>query len=290
MLKYNGLPYYFEAMDMETFLKHGDFFWLQKMPSGDLARLVQGEGVLISEVFSNRSGLAVGDVFQAQIGSASITAPVLAVVRDYRTRGGVVFYALKSYQGASSDRGWTGVRLFIKNNPTDRRALAAQLAQDLRQRCGPGVEIMEGDQLRKAILKIFDETFAVTTALLLIALLIAALGIATTLTVLVLERSRQLNTLLAIGASEGQIRGMIFWEAILMVAAGGAAGLACGFCLSYLLVFVINLQSFGWTFIYRINWQTLVLSLPLIASAALLASLPAVRLAFLHPPASVLRE
>jgi putative ABC transport system permease protein len=83
---------------------------------------------------------------------------------------------------------------------------------------------------------------------------------------------------------------MILWEAVLMVVAGGGAGLLCGFCLSYLLVFIINLRSFGWTFIFRVDWPTLGSALPLIAATAILASLPAVKLAFHKPPASVLRE
>ena len=126
--------------------------------------------------------------------------------------------------------------------------------------------------------------------LLLIALVIAALGIATTLTVLVLERSRQLNTLLAIGAGFGQIRSMIFWEAAFLVVAGELAGIVCGFILSYLLVYVINRQSFGWTFLYGVDWGTLGMSLPLIILTALAAALPAVKMVFRQPPATLLRE
>jgi len=94
------------------------------------------------------------------------------------------------------------------------------------------IEITTGRELHRAIMRIFDETFAVTGVLLVIALMVATLGIATTLTVLVLERTRQLHTLRAVGASFGQIRMMILWEAILMVFAGEIIGLACGFLLS----------------------------------------------------------
>jgi putative ABC transport system permease protein len=137
---------------------------------------------------------------------------------------------------------------------------------------------------------VFDETFAVTTVLLLIALFIAALGITTTLTVLVLERSRQLNTLYAVGASFKQIRTMIFWEAVFMVVLGEIAGILCGFILSYLLVYVINRQSFGWTFLYEVDWGALSLSLPLIILTALVAAIPAIRMVFRKPPATLLRE
>jgi putative ABC transport system permease protein len=150
--------------------------------------------------------------------------------------------------------------------------------------------MISGQDLRASILRVFDETFAVTTVLLLIALVIAALGITTTLTVLVLERSRQLNTLFAIGAGFGQIRAMIFWEAAFMVAAGEQGGIVCGFILSYLLVYVINRQSFGWTFLYGVDWAALGMSLPLIILTALAAALPAVKMVFRQPPATLLRE
>jgi putative ABC transport system permease protein len=149
--------------------------------------------------------------------------------------------------------------------------------------------MMEGQGLREAVLRIFDETFAITTVLLLIALVVAALGIATTLAVLVLQRRRQLNTIRAVGGSAAQLRRMIFWEAGLIVLVGQAAGLACGFILSTLLIFVVNRQSFGWTFVYQVDWPSLLMALPLIFAAALLAALPAVNLALSTSPAMLLR-
>jgi putative ABC transport system permease protein len=118
---------------------------------------------------------------------------------------------------------------------------------------------------------------------------VAALGITTTLTVLVLERITQLQTLVAIGGSYAQIRAMIFWEAIFMVSAGECVGLVCGLMLAQLLNTVINRQSFGWTFIAGVDWLALAASAPFVLLTALLAALPAVRLALRSPPALVMR-
>jgi putative ABC transport system permease protein len=57
-----------------------------------------------------------------------------------------------------------------------------------------------------------------------------------------------------------------------------------------LLVFVINRQSFGWTFLYGLDWGALGVSLPLIIITALVAALPAIRLVFRESPATLLRE
>jgi putative ABC transport system permease protein len=229
-------------------------------------------------------------MFRARIEDSLVELPILAVVRDYRTQGGVVFYSLEHFKARFHDPRWSGLRFFFQDRDQDLDRAVAGLRKKIIARWGDSLEMISGRDLRDGILQVFDETFAVTTVLLLIALVIAALGITTTLTVMVLERSRQLNTLFAIGASFAQIRKMIFWEAAFMVVAGELAGIVCGFILSYLLVYVINRQSFGWTFLYAVDWWALGMSLPLIIITALAAALPAIRMVFSESPATLLRE
>jgi putative ABC transport system permease protein len=289
-LNYGNFPYEFELLDMQGFMRYGSFFWLKGDPLEIRLKLQRGEGVIVSEVFSNRTGLTVGDLFRARVEESLVELPVLGIVRDYRTQGGVVFYSMPHFKAHYHDPHWGGVRFFFKDRKQNLNAAVSELRADIIERLGDKVDMISGKRLRGAVLRIFDETFAITTVLLLIALVIAALGIATTLTVLVLERSRQLNTLFAVGASFGQIRSMIFWEAAFMVVIGELAGVICGFILSYLLVYVINRQSFGWTFLYGVDWGALGMSIPLIILTALAAALPAVKMVFREPPATLLRE
>jgi putative ABC transport system permease protein len=289
-LSYGNFPFEFEALDLDIFLTYADFFWMTGEPDIIRSRLLRGEGLIISEVFSNRTGLTVGDTFSARIEASLVELPVLGVVRDYRTQGGVVFYSLEHFKARYHDPGWSGLRVFFRDRNQDLEAAVADLRKRIIGRWGGDLDMISGQELRATILQVFDETFAVTTVLLLIALVIAALGITTTLTVLVLERTRQLNTLFAIGADFGQIRSMIFWEAAFMVVAGELAGIVCGFILSYLLVYVINRQSFGWTFLYGVDWGALGMSLPLIIVTSLAAALTAIKMVFRQPPAMLLRE
>jgi putative ABC transport system permease protein len=289
-LRYDKFPYEFEILDLDVFFRYADFFWMIGDPENVRPRLKRGEGVGISEVFSNRTGLTIGDIFRARIEGSLVELPILAVARDYRTQGGVVFYSLEHFAARYHDPRWSGLRFFFKDRRQDLDRAVVELRQKINRRWGDSLEMISGRDLRQGILRVFDETFAVTTVLLLIALVIAALGITTTLTVMVLERSRQLNTLFAIGASFKQIRQIIFWEAAFLVLAGQIAGIVCGFLLSYLLVYVINRQSFGWTFLYSVDWQALAMSLPLIVLTALAAAIPAIRMVFRESPATLLRE
>jgi putative ABC transport system permease protein len=291
---YRGdLGYQIDFKETRDFLEHGRFVWVAGDPEAARPKLFAGEGAVVSEVFGAHAGLTVGDRFQADVAGGTVDLPVVGLVRDYRTHGGVVFIDMSVFRkirGPDAPPEWTGVRFYIHEDVSDSEAVLTDLRARLVRCCGDGLELTNGRDLRAGILRIFDETFSVTTVLLVIALAVAALGIATTLTVTVLERSRQINTILAVGGSPGQIRAMVVWESFLMVTAGEGAGLVCGMILSWLLVYVVNYQSFGWTFLYQIDPGKLALSVPLVALAALGAAIPAVRHAFREPPAVLLRE
>ena len=289
-LDYGGVPYQLDTIDFSAFSRYGRFLWVEGSREAVYPLLESGKGVLVSEVFANRTGLAAGERYRAQIRSKRIDLPILGVVRDYRTRGGVVFYSFDHFNRQFEAPAFNGARIFFRERGPGLEEAVDRLRNRILAVSGGALEVTAGSRLRWLILEIFDQTFAVTFVLLVISLVVAGLGIASTLAVLVLERRRQFNTMLAVGASRAQVRSVIFWEALLMTLAGETAGVAGGFLLSYLLIFVINRQSFGWTFLYRVDWPSLAVSLPLILAAALLTSLPAVRLVFSEPPATLLRE
>ncbi len=288
----NNVPYQLEALDVAMFLRHGKFVLLEGEIGEIREPLITGEGVLISEVFHNKTGLGTGQLYRVDLGDVTLESPILGIVRDYRTEGGIVYSALKHLETLTGSRTWSGARIFFDQTPPDRKASVADLRIRMLERFGQRhpLEMASGVELRRDILRIFDETFAVTTVLLLIAMLVATLGIATTLCIMVLERVRQLNTLSAVGASHRQICSMIFWEAVLMVIAGEMLGIICGFVLAHLLIDVVNLHAFGWTFMYQVNWRSFLISLPLILATALIAALPAAHLVIRSSPATVLRE
>jgi putative ABC transport system permease protein len=97
-----------------------------------------------------------------------------------------------------------------------------------------------------------------------IAVIIAMLGIINTLVTSIVERRRELATLQAIGCSRAQISALILWEAGYLGLLGTAMGLVGGVALAWILIRVINRQSFGWTI--QMSWP-----LALMAEVAALA-------------------
>jgi putative ABC transport system permease protein len=128
-------------------------------------------------------------------------------------------------------------------------------------------------------MQIFDRTFSITWALEAVAILVAMLGAANSLLALVLDRRRELGLLRYLGASGGQIRGMILTEAAFLGLFATILGLALGFALSLLLIFVVNKQSFGWTIQFHPPWVLLSAALLLVWCVTVLAGFYPARIA-----------
>ncbi|MCF3136813.1 ABC transporter permease [Streptomyces olivochromogenes] len=81
-----------------------------------------------------------------------------------------------------------------------------------------------------------DMMLTLVYALLALAVLIALLGIANTLTLAIHERTRELGLLRAVGQTQPQVRAMVRWESVLVAAFGTAGGLGLGAFLGWVLV------------------------------------------------------
>ena len=171
------------------------------------------------------------------------------------------------------------------NSDAVRDELLKQLGEQYR------VLIFTNASIRAEVLRIFDSTFAITYALEVIAILVAILGVATTLLALILERRREIAMLRLIGAGRRQVRKMVLIEAGLMGAVSQTIGLAVGLLLSLVLIYVINVQSFGWTIQFHLPAVFLLQSSLLILIATALAGLyPARRAAQLHAASQIGEE
>ncbi len=118
----------------------------------------------------------------------------------------------------------------------------------------------------------FNQTFAVTQILRLIALVVAVIGIALNVAVLVKEREREIGILRATGVSRPQILGLIILESVFVGWIAILLGAVAGGALSIVLTEVINKAFFGWTIPLAIPWSQLFWMPIWLLPAAALAS------------------
>jgi putative ABC transport system permease protein len=102
--------------------------------------------------------------------------------------------------------------------------------------------------------------------------IIAVSGLGLALAGLLLERRNELTTLKSLGATRREIAGAAMWEGSGLAFVGYVGGILLSFLLGWVLIYVINPQSFGWTLVYRVPWASfLLLGVLTVGAAALVA-------------------
>jgi putative ABC transport system permease protein len=81
-----------------------------------------------------------------------------------------------------------------------------------------------------------DSMLGLVYVMLVLAIVIALMGIANTLSLSIYERVRELGLLRAVGATQAQVRSMVRWESVVIALFGTVGGLALGLFLGWALV------------------------------------------------------
>ena len=92
----------------------------------------------------------------------------------------------------------------------------------------PNARVQDRDQFAGSLTGHIDEMLNLVGALLLLAVIIALIGIANTLSLAIIERTRELGLLRAIGTSRRQLRATVRLEALLVSLLGACIGSAVG--------------------------------------------------------------
>jgi putative ABC transport system permease protein len=227
------------------------------------------QSVVISEPLAEAFHYKEGDTLILPTPSGPQELRIAGVFYDYRTDGPSIWMDIGNFRRLWRDSHLNAVRLYLKDP-----SKVPQMQARLQEKYGSRYRLLalSHRELRQGILRIFDETFALTYALEGVAVVVAIFGIITTFLVLIMERERELALLQAIGASKRQILGMVLTESGLASLLSFILGAASGSALSLLLIKVINKQAFGWTiqlhWVPGIYWQSLLLVLTLGLGAA----------------------
>ena len=149
-------------------------------------------GVVVSESFALKFDKARRRHDRAP---AARAFPITGIYRDYSNDRGVVVMDRPLFIRTFDDDAINTIVVFLKPGVTVEHA-----RRELEKRFGPkyGAFVVTNGEIKAEVMRIFDQTFMITYALLGVAIVVAVLGIVNTLAALILERTREL-ALLRIG-------------------------------------------------------------------------------------------
>jgi len=204
----------------------------------------------VSESFARRFGVSPDEEMELPTPAGRKSVRVSGVYAEYGNETGTILVGRAQTSRWFADDSLSNMAIYVEEGADLERLL-----ESIRTEF-PGLVARTNERLRSESLRIFHQTFAVTYALEAIAVIIAVTGLGLALAGLLLERRQELATLRSLGATRGAIALASLWEGLGLALVGLAGGYVLSLLLGWILIHVINPQSFGWTLQYRVPWAS----------------------------------
>jgi len=211
--------------------------------------------IIISEPLANRFNVKIGDSIAIETPEGKRNFEIFGIFIDYTSSQGYLMMARPVFEKYWGIDEITAISINfpeatnIEEKVKELKSLSSQFKQELL--------IRSNQNLRNDVLVVFDRTFAITNALRFIATLVSFIGILSATLIFLLDRKREFGFLKAIGFRKKELNQLILTETGVMGLFAGVFAIPTGIVISLILVYVINLRSFGWTIQFVLDFWSI---------------------------------
>jgi putative ABC transport system permease protein len=204
-------------------------------PREEVFDLLQREGqVTIGQGYADEAGIEVGDTMVLEGPSSTRRAKVAGIVETVFAGGETVGMSLDTIEdvyGITTDS-----QLALKATSEDARPVLEKKVEDIVKEDFPNLAVLSNDELKSDIESQLNQSFGFFNALVGVAIFVSLFGIINTLSMSVIERTREIGVLRALGATRWQIRRTIADESLVIALIGAAMGITIGAGLGWALL------------------------------------------------------
>jgi len=192
------------------------------------------DGVLVESGRAEREGWTVGDTVTIDFPAGPADLTISAIVKSSQFIGSEIVLPLAALE-AGGIAPVDSIVYISRAQGADSAAVLSGIDAVLADL--PTVSVKDQDEFAQEQRAPIDQLLGIIYALLGLAVIIAVLGIVNTLALSVIERTREVGLLRAVGMSRRQLRSMIRLESVAISLLGAVLGIGLG------LIFGISLQQ-----------------------------------------------
>ncbi|MGK5632261.1 ABC transporter permease [Streptomyces sp. URMC 123] len=223
--------------------------------AGDLSRAYGPDAISVGDLYAKENGVEVGDrLTVAFVGGRTAQLTVAAITSDDTTldRGAMYINVTTAARYLPADRmPLNAMMLATARDGQERDAYAALRAavKDF-----PQYTVRDQADYKKQLEDQVGQLLNLIYGLLGLAIVVAVLGVVNTLALSVVERTREIGLMRAIGLSRRQLRRMIRLESVVIALFGAVLGLGLGLAWGATAQQLLALEGLG---VLRIPWPTI---------------------------------
>ncbi len=239
------------GIDPVTFPQVSGLFFSAGDESSAYEQLGEGRAAIVNGGLAALFGVEVGDSIDLLTPNGYQTYTVVGIATDYLSAK--IPTANISQANLEADFGVTQDMLFLVNlRPgADRGAVEASFKEMLS--AYPQFHLVDGRAYIDQNLELFQAAFSGLTAIVLFLAIPSLIAMVNTLAIGVIERTREIGMLRAIGATRKQVRTVILAEALILSGIGTVFGIVTGMYLGYLAVQAIGAAGFPTEYVFPLS-------------------------------------
>ena len=237
-------------------------------------------GIAVKQDRAERDGLQIGDPVEvsfAETGDQELEVAMIFADEDGLVQPANYLIGQAAYQANFAEQ--FDVQVFV--NVADGTSVEeARPAIEGVAETYPNAEVQDIEEFKQAQRDQINQFVAIIYVLLMLAVIIALFGIGNTLALSIIERTRELGLLRAVGMTRRQLRSTVRWEAVLTSVFGTLLGLAIGLFFGWAIVEALKDEGLN-AFVVPVGQLAIIVLIAGLAGV-LAAILPARRAAKLN--------
>ncbi len=237
------------------------------------------DAVLVSEQLARRRGVGLGAVIGIPTSTQVWRARIVGIFPDYGNPKGQLRIDHERLKRYFDDASGVHYGLRIASDAT------ARVIDNMQRRFdGKIARIIDQSELKGLSTDVFERTFAVTTALSTLTLVVSGVALFASLLTLSDMRQARIAPVWALGATRRKLAGLELMRVMAFAAVAAICATPLGLFMTWCLVAIVNVAAFGWRLPFHVfPSQWLVVFLIALCAAFLAALVPVARLARAAP-------
>jgi putative ABC transport system permease protein len=239
------------AIDPVDFPKVSGLEFSQGDETSIYANLDEGRNVVVNGILASTINVKLGDEIELLTPSGSHAYRIVGVATDYLDAK--IPTAVISQNNLAADFGVHEDILFFINiaSGADKDVVRTNLNTTLADY--PQFRLIDGQAYIDENLALFDSMFAGIIALVLFLAIPSLIAMVNTLAIGVIERTREIGMLRAIGSTRSQIRTIILTEALILSGIGTVFGILSGLYLGNMAIIAMSSLGFPTQFVFPLT-------------------------------------
>ncbi len=244
-----GVPVPLLANIPEIYLHYSPRDFIEGNRRDALARLNDESVVVVAENFLRRFHKKMGDWISIATPQGVSKLKIIGVIEDYTSDRGLLVVGRSQFLKYFNDSLVDSFNIYLKD-----KSKVEVIRQKILQTWSKDLELfaMTNEDMKNEAFRVIDETYTVIQVLEIVAVLVSVLGIINTILASVLERTRMLGVLRALGATRFQIARMVMAEGGYLSLGGMTLGMILGMVMTEIILTTVLPQATGWSLALKI--------------------------------------